>query len=466
MFNDFSTSARPHARTSAADNRRAPLWALLFMLAAAPLWSACDDDGGSGGDPDAGQDVDEDTDTDTDEPDTDEPDTDDLCEDVDCGENGTCEPTSGECVCDSGFVEGDDGCEAEVCSADADCDDGLACNGVETCDTDANTCVPGDEVECGESEVCVEDAVGTDPCVAVCEVPQAPVLSPIDDDEVLSFALQEEADIEIATLSGEDTIEDAVWSTAETLELAALSGETRVVARVVDESCAPIWIFDALYNVQATYAPAAGQEGSTAIADDSALFVAWATGHASVNYGTDVNESFRTPEKAYGEPGGSADIVVLGNGGDITLTFDAPITNGEGADFAVFENSFSDGFLEIAFVEVSSDGENFVRFDSAYLGTDPVSAFGSHSPTLMGGLAGTFRAMFGSPFDLQWLSNKPEVADGRVDLDAITHVRAVDIIGDGATNDSFGRAIYDPTPTVGSGGFDLDAVGVIHQLAD
>lgn len=437
---------------------RVPLWALLVLAAALPLATGCDDEGGSSDTPDAGQDVDEDTDTDT-------PDTDDLCEEVDCGDNGTCEPTSGECVCDSGFTLVDGTCEAEVCAADEDCDDGLACNGVEICDTEGNACVPGAPVECAEDEVCVEEE-GVGPCLTVCDVPQAPVLSPIDDDEVLTFALEGEADIEIATLSGEETIGDAVWSTADTLALSELSGETRVVARVADESCEPIWIFEALYDVQATYAPAAGQEGSTAIAGDSERFVAWATGHASVNYGTDVNESFRTPEKAYGEPGGGADIVVLGNGGDITLTFDAPITNGDGADFAVFENSFSDSFLEIAFVEVSSDGVNFVRFDSAYLGTEPVAAFGSHSPTLMGALAGTFRALFGSPFDLQWLSNKPEVADGTVDLSAITHVRVVDIVGDGATTDSFGRAIYDPTPTVGSGGFDLDAVGVIHQLEE
>ena len=55
-----------------------------------------------------------------------------------------------------------------------------------------------------------------------------------------------------------------------------------------------------------------------------------------------------------------------------TVTFASPIYNGEGPDFAVFENGFDIDdeydptgvlhFLELAFVEVSSDGENFFRF--------------------------------------------------------------------------------------------------------
>jgi hypothetical protein len=52
-----------------------------------------------------------------------------------------------------------------------------------------------------------------------------------------------------------------------------------------------------------------------------------------------------------------------------------------------------------------------------------------------------------------------------LDLQHIRFVRIVDIIGNGATPDSRGWPIFDPTPTVGSGGFDLDAIGVIHQNA-
>jgi len=117
-------------------------------------------------------------------------------------------------------------------------------------------------------------------------------------------------------------------------------------------------------------------------------------------------------------------------------------------------------------VEVSSDGETFLRFDSVYLGTQPVGAFGGHEPTLVGGLAGRYRAGFGSPFDLAALANRPEVRNGIVDLERITHVRLVDIPGDGMARDSFGHPIYDPHPTSGSAGFDLDGVAVLNQAKE
>ena len=41
-----------------------------------------------------------------------------------------------------------------------------------------------------------------------------------------------------------------------------------------------------------------------------------------------------------------------------------------------------------------------------------------------------------------------------------TDVRIVDVVGDGFSLDSSGGVIYDPYPTSGSAGFDLDAVGV------
>jgi len=54
-------------------------------------------------------------------------------------------------------------------------------------------------------------------------------------------------------------------------------------------------------------------------------------------------------------------------------------------------------------------------------------------------------------------------------LNNITHVKIVDIIGGTSETDttiyydSFSQIIYDPYPTVQSAGFDLDAVGVIHN---
>lgn len=210
-----------------------------------------------------------------------------------------------------------------------------------------------------------------------------------------------------------------------------------------------------------SYSPPAGQDGSTAIAMDDPAFVAWATAYENYVAGMDVDIAWQTPEYALGPAmGTSFDIVSLGRGGRITLTFDTPITNGDGWDFAVFENAFNDYNLELAYVEVSSNGKDFVRFDSISLTPDPVGGFGSLDTTLINGLAGKYRQGFGTPFDLSDLSEHPEILSGIVDLSRITHVRIIDIIGDGTCLDTEGNIIYDPYPTVNSAGFDLDSVGV------
>ena len=212
------------------------------------------------------------------------------------------------------------------------------------------------------------------------------------------------------------------------------------------------------------YPPAAGQTGTTAVHKDDAAFIAWATNWENYIPGEAVTSTWQTPQKALGKAEGtSTDIVSLGRGGEITLTFDSPIANGVGWDFAVFENSFSDTFLELAFVEVSSDGATFVRFDNNSLTPNPVGGFGSLDPTDVDGLAGKYRQAYGTPFDLANLSTKDKVISGAVDLSAITHVRLVDVVGDGAAFDTAGHVIYDPYPTNQSAGFDLDAVGVRYE---
>jgi hypothetical protein len=203
------------------------------------------------------------------------------------------------------------------------------------------------------------------------------------------------------------------------------------------------------------YPTAAGEPGSTAIDKDEPAFVAWATGWEDYEPGSDVDAAFQTPEKAVGKAvGNSSDVVSLGRGGRITMTFDSPIENGNGWDFAVFENSFSDTFLELAYVEVSSDGTNFVRFDNDSLTPEPVAGFGAVDPTNIDGFAGKYKQGYGTPFDLE-----------DVGLNEATHVRLIDIVGDGEDLDGDGDIIYDPYPTVGSAGFDLDAVGVSNGAA-
>ena len=233
----------------------------------------------------------------------------------------------------------------------------------------------------------------------------------------------------------------------------------------------PLFIAVMLYASESKagpYPPAAGQPGSTAVSSASSAFIAWATGFTNYIPGAEVSSTYRKPERALGKSGGDSgdpifDIVSLGRGGSITLTFDLPIKNDEGWDFAVFENSFSDGFLELAYVEVSSNGSNFIRFENDSLTRNPVGAFGAIDTTDISGLAGKYRAGFGTPFNLGDLASEDLVLNGTVNLSRITHVKIVDIVGDGSYRDTGGQVIYDPFPTTGSAGFDLDAVGIRYE---
>lgn len=208
------------------------------------------------------------------------------------------------------------------------------------------------------------------------------------------------------------------------------------------------------------FAPPAGQPGSTAVTNTDPAIAAWATGYAGYQPGPNVDPIWRTPAQALGAAEGSPfTIVSLGDGGTITLTFARPILNRTGWDFAVFENSFNEAFLELAYVEVSSDGLTFARFPSASLTPGPVTfEGGSVDATNVDRLAGKYAAGYGTPFDLAALAGT-----AGLDLNRVTHVRLVDVVGDGFSLDGEGRAIYDPYPTVGSGGFDLDGLAVLHE---
>lgn len=231
----------------------------------------------------------------------------------------------------------------------------------------------------------------------------------------------------------------------------------------------------ALVSFGQSYSPAAGQDGSTAIAHTSELFVGWAN-HCEIQRGfVNISEpDFQDNGSNYASHGAETDavgiadghVVSLGDGGVAVLTFAQPIANGPGFDFAVFENSFSDNYLELAFVEVSSDGQNFYRFPShSQTQTETqISGFGALDPTYINNLAGKYRGMFGTPFDLDDLPNDPLLNKNK-----ITHVRIIDVVGsidpEYGTFDSYENIINDPFPTpFMSSGFDLDAVGVIHQF--
>ena len=213
-----------------------------------------------------------------------------------------------------------------------------------------------------------------------------------------------------------------------------------------------------------TYAYSDGADG---IASTNPAVLCWANGWTAYVPGPNVEAKWQTPSNALGSAtgdlgglGATNGVVCLGDEGRITLTFPVPIADGPGPDFAVFENAFADTFLELAYVEVSSDGANFVRFPSHCLETNWIDTYGATNasdPTAYGGLAGKHVQGVGTPFDLRALAGE----DG-LDVRRVTHVRIVDVLGNGTNPDSYGNAIFDPTPTWGSGGFDLDAVGVLN----
>ncbi len=301
--------------------------------------------------------------------------------------------------------------------------------------------------------------------LAACPVPLAPDLSIIASNEVLTFVAPGAATIQIATLAADAPTASAVFQAGPSLNLGGFSGLTRVLAQVTSAGCAPSR-FDAVYDVRPTYAPAPPDPATTAIAFDDPRIAAWATGVTSYLPGPGVTQTdFMMPDQALGPAGTSTLAVVsLGNGGSITLGFAAPITDGDGWDFAVYENAFqSDVFLELGFVEVSSDGTHFARFDSAFQKQVAPGGNSSGAASQIGGLAGTYVVGFGTPFDLAALRNAPLVRDGTVDLSAIRFVRVVDVVGDGTTVDSFGRAIIDPLSSGPTAGFDLDGIAVLNQ---
>jgi hypothetical protein len=234
-------------------------------------------------------------------------------------------------------------------------------------------------------------------------------------------------------------------------------------------------------GTHAAFDPQVGQPGSLGIPNTSPLFQEWASTVVSITRGpqdiTNPNSplaSFGTPTNALGVADGSAGHVVsLGDGGSITLSFASPIANGPGADFAVFENGFLAGTagmasLELAFVDVSSDGVNFFRFPSVSLTqtTTPVGGFGLLDASNLHDLAGKYIAGFGTGFDLSELAGVSPL----LDVNHIIDVRITDVVGSidprFGTRDSLGNLINDPfTTPFASGGFDLNGVGVINMDA-
>lgn len=249
------------------------------------------------------------------------------------------------------------------------------------------------------------------------------------------------------------------------------------------------------------------------------IFRGWATGVAEYAPADEIWSGpgvWNDPNKALGPATGhNFDIVSLGEldaaeialglpPGHITLGLVDPceaddamvIRNGRGYDFAVFENGFisqsstamgsrqGQMIAELAYVEVSSNGRDFARFPSVSLTGAPTGPYGTAEVSDIHNLAGKHPnangACTGTPFDLQELADHPHVVSGAVDLNDIRYVRIVDVPGNGDFRDAAtmhvapetwpewanyveDHPIYDAWPTFGSGGFDLEAIGILHE---
>lgn len=392
-----------------------PIVALLLSACGTDSSSAAGADVGPDSTPDAGV---SDADGDTGAEDADAgPGLDNLCETLPC-DGGACDAQTGTCICPTGtWFDGRDCAPVEICGALA--------------------------------------------CTAACPVPRAPVLDVLGGEPTLTFDAGDHEVLVAATASLE-LDRPATWESGPTLALDGFSGPTRVFARVADEACDGGPYFNAVITIAPGYPGPPDSPDTTAVASDDGRIVGWASVVAAVDPGEEVDPPFDDPANALGPAEGDAMAVYsLGRGGSVTLTFGRVIADGPGPDFAVYENGFQDDYLELASVAVSSDGVHFVAFDIASQTPEAVGAYGTLDTTALGQIAGKYRRGWGTPFDLATLRQRPDVREGRLDPSAVTHVRVTDIVGDGTTLDVFGRPIFDAYPTVGSAGFDLDAVAIL-----
>ena len=218
------------------------------------------------------------------------------------------------------------------------------------------------------------------------------------------------------------------------------------------------------------------------------VFLGWAT--SVVNYAPadpgNIETEWMDPTVTIGPPSAdvfgvvslgdlsTADITAKMAPGSLVLGFATDIADGPGADFVVFGNAFdlngvNSVFAKLAYVEVSSDGVNYVRFPSVdtnpkpagtswpYMTSDPTKIY-----NLFGKTSNSYGLSWGVPFDLSQLATSPQVVAGTLDLQHVRYVRLVAVVGNGSNTDAYGHTIYDPWLTTGSPGPEVQAIGVLH----
>ena len=155
------------------------------------------------------------------------------------------------------------------------------------------------------------------------------------------------------------------------------------------------------------------------------------------------------PPMGAGDGAGSLDVLSLGVGGRIILSFgDLPIEDGPGPDIVVFENAFivdgdpNEVFAELGRVSVSEDGQSWRAFScSSTVAGPPWPGCAGWRPTR------EFDPASVLPLDPQQTGGDPfDLAD--VGLQHARFVRIEDLAEEGEAPNA---------------GFDLDAVGFVRR---
>ena len=177
------------------------------------------------------------------------------CDDDNLCTDDSCDATLGciyECMisapCDDGnpdtindvCLDSGDGCICEGtpvgCLYDSDCDDGLYCNGAETCDLSDYTCQAGIPVDCDDSVDCTDDSCdeADDQCV------NAPNNANCDDDNICTDDVCDVINGCEYTYN-QDTCDDGLWCTVnDQCDSGLCSGSTRDCSdsnECTDDSC-------------------------------------------------------------------------------------------------------------------------------------------------------------------------------------------------------------------------------------
>jgi hypothetical protein len=201
----------------------------------------------------------------------------------------------------------------------------------------------------------------------------------------------------------------------------------------------------------------AGSRESAAPLDDRFItkVISFQEGTCAGFGASSMPEIVQGPPVGAGTDLGSTDVVSLGGGGSIVVSFEPnAIVDGPGVDFIVFENPFyisgnpNDIYAEPGEVSVSDDGVTWTSFPCTQTTqSPPYGQCGGVHPVFSNPLNGI------SPFD-------PTVAGGDAyDLAdiGVPHARYVRIVNIVASEPCPASG---PKPT--KNGFDLDAIAIVH----